>query len=464
MILSYPESTYRSSLRTHGSILNESPEMIIPKMISSMGFHTFSIFHRLTYDEALTLYKAFDSYSDINISPLDKKHKKHEGFPKRYIAKYRGKDKGITWYVRFSDELSNLIYTTSNPNNPNYWKEPKPYSVRAKINPKVFTGDVDYLRAANATYLRDVERLFNIEASKISPILGRFEDYFMNRIDYCFNANTLELHMGCTGKQLMYLVEMGDIPRSFQEDMWHDKEKSRKWKAYDNNFRLHNKSVTVNYYNKHEQLLDKFPGCPNIKESMNMVRFEIQWMYSKVYSISKPLRDEMKIKLTLEEFFEKFYSDTLDLAVNPARKMMSDEFAENATRKYMNKVIRKGDYFTLDGARWMVQSHNFRRDKEDRLLHTLDLVKESRGIAKAKVRLERTNLNGSGVQSDELKDFKRSLKDLDAIFVNPVTIPRRWGIRHIPHPLRAYYDCIYEERLITRRESVFLELLDDYLS
>jgi len=101
----------------------------------------------------------------------------------------------------------------------------------------------------------------------------------------------------------------------------------------------------------------------------------------------------------------------------------------------------------------MIEAHNFRQDKEDRLMFALEHVNLCRSIAKAKSKL----------QGDDLKEFKRSLKDLDEIFVNPVTIPKKWGVKHIPNPLRAYHEHIYDEQLIFNNEFAFLQLLNEYL-
>ena len=114
----------------------------------------------------------------------------------------------------------------------------------------------------------------------------------------------------------------------------------------------------------------------------------------------------------------------------PTDLIITDEISERVTQKYFFKIIRKGDYFSYDIARKIVKSYQFKKKKETRILNTLELVKDHGGIAKAKAHLN--NL--------ELDNFKRSLKDLDNIMVNPVTIPRRWNIPHIPNLLRAYYE------------------------
>ena len=133
---------------------------------------------------------------------------------------------------------------------------------------------------------------------------------------------------------------------------------------------------------------------------------------------------------------------------------MTDRILEEVVQKYFYKVIRKGDYLTLDDARDIVLSYHFRRDKEERMIYALESVKEYHGIAGAKSKLYGPDLN----------DFKRSLKDLDDILVNPVTILRRWNIKHISNPLSAYYDSIYAEQLIPGQEYWAGRHIDEILS
>jgi len=56
-------------------------------------------------------------------------------------------------------------------------------SMLGKINPKLLAGIIDYITAANEDYVKLAEERFNIEARKISPILGKFSGYKMKRID-----------------------------------------------------------------------------------------------------------------------------------------------------------------------------------------------------------------------------------------------------------------------------------------
>ncbi len=117
-------------------------------------------------------------------------------------------------------------------------------------------------------------------------------------------------------------------------------------------------------------------------------------------------------------------------------------------------LLEQPDRTTTQGKRDAVLSYHFRRDKEERMIYALESVKEYHGIAGAKSKLYGPDLN----------DFKRSLKDLDDILVNPVTIPRRWNIKHFSNPLSAYYDSIYAEQLIPGQEYWARRHIDEILS
>ena len=345
------------------------------------------------------------------------------------------------------------MHMSANPLSPNYLKEPTPYSIRATINPKVLNGIKDYLTAANADCLDEAERNFNVKADKISPILREFANYRLNRADYCFNLDPVELEMGCSAKQLFDLIRQGHIPRHFQLAKEYCK-KSKKMRPYEHDFRLESKSGVISFYLKHAQLLDRFGDCPDLENARELLRFEMKHFYPKIYAMSKPIKNRVQKEMLESESPEAVWNDIFNGdIVNPTMELLSDVTSESVVQTYFNKVVRKGDYFTLDGARWMVKAHNFRNDKEERLLFVLEQVSKYRGIPNAMKKM-------SGV---DLADFKRSLKDLDKIFVNPVTIPRDWGIPHIPNPLKAYYEKMYETRLLTRSEYQFEKLLKEYL-
>ena len=412
-------------------------------VLTSLGYHTFDIFLRLTFEEAMGLFKAFQKYEDVRIRPIGKDEKKAYALPKGYIVEYISKNKGITWYVRFNDKLSAIM-----ERYPKNDEEPTPYSVRAKINPKILIGIRDYLTAANSNYLEDVESQFNIEAARISPILRKFEHYSMNRTDYCLNADLVELKIGCSSKQMMVLIKRGNIPKHFTE--WTEyNDKSHRKEANKDAFYLHNDSLTINCYLKHEQLLSVFPNCPDLENSRNLIRFEVQCKYPKIYSLAKNNRYNSKLYKSMsdDELFNEIQYG--QIITNPIDVILSDAVAFDIVRKYFRRVIGYGDYYSLDVAKKRILSVNCHHKVQDRLIETLILVNRCRSIAKAKATLHGENL----------EIFKRSLKHLGGIGINPVTIPREWGIPHIPNLFDAYERIIEDEQYEIKLKEMHAEIM-----
>lgn len=386
---------------------------------SSIGYHTTSMFMKLTTKEIAELYKDFENFAketkELGIRPIrtngaspnaDEFIKKlYSDFPKYDRMDYKSKNKGIRWDMR------------RRKNSPAFIKaklvgEDKPCSIKAKINPKVLTGETDSLSAATENCIKNVENIFNTEAERISPLLGKLEKYKYTRIDFCFNADTQELNIGCTPEQMMNLLKRANIPIGFTEWTVYDKT-SHRMKSEEYSFYLMNNSVVINCYWKYKQLEHKHPNIPLLKDARYLIRFEVQCKYPKVYVMSRNIKNKSGCS----------NSDMIN-------EMVSDDICHSVIQKYFHKIVRGGDYYTLNGAKRIVESHHFRWDKESRLIRTLELVSDYRSIFKAKATLA----------GDKLDEFKRSLTDLDAISVNPVTIPRDWGIAYIPNLLDAYYN------------------------
>jgi len=291
--------------------------------------------------------RAFENYDEVRVRP--NKVKGSSSYPDKYIIEYHCKHRGITWELRFNNELSSFIQPSSNPHSPGYQREPKTCRISATVNPKVFIGIADYLAAATAAHIDELETRFDMETTKISPVLGTFHDYFLNRTDYCFNFDTIELVMGCTAKQLFSLIKRGDIPKHFTEALKYD-EKSRKKKPYKNDFRLWNKSVTASCYYKYAQLMDVFLGCPDLELSHNIIRFEIKCKYPKMYALSRSIKQILWHELSNEDKENEFLYGGI---INPTKNLLSDDLAVEVIQKYFYKIIHKGDYITLNGARWI---------------------------------------------------------------------------------------------------------------
>lgn len=363
---------------------------------------------RLTVDEASQLIQTFaknkDVYFENNMDGTV--HQYHSSF-RYYSIRYRQKYKGLSWTLRYCRQ------------SPDYMIPMVPYmyevedmccTIKAKINPKIFLGLGDYITAADGTYLNTLISAFNQEARKISPVLQDFGFYRLNRIDYCINFDLANLMKDPQPTDYMVLIQQADIPNHFSEYKEYRGTTHRKRPGL-NSFYLMNNSVHINCYWKYHQMKTEFPSAPCIDNSFNIIRFEIQCLYLKAHVMQKQIKDCGD--------FEKVMS-----------VMLSDEMCEKMITSYFNKTIGKGDYYSLAGARKKIKSMNFNRNKEDRLLNALKLVSLHRGIFKAK----------SHLQDKELIDLKRSIKDLEEIGINPVTIPRERGIKFLPNLLNAYLE------------------------
>jgi len=112
----------------------------------------------------------------------------------------------------------------------------------------------------------------------------------------------------------------------------------------------------------------------------------------------------------------------------PVNVLLSDDISAEMIDKYFRKIVRSGDYYTLSKARHRIEQLNLRPKKTEKLIKALEMTNSYRGIYNTKSRLK----------DRDLSDYKQQLHDLDRIGINPVTIPREWGIEHIPNLLNAY--------------------------
>jgi len=404
---------------------------------TSIGYHTLQLSMSLTQEDAGALLMDFKAFRDKTgeIEIIKESYPK-DPFGRHLKIIYLKQDgteyrKGIGWRIRFSNKGS---YS---------YDEYKPCSIKAVINPKILAGEQTYIVAANASNLSDIERLFNEEAAKISPKLGQLKDYTLNRLDYCINFDIAELYPDCPPdlmaklpELLMALIKCGDIPDHYIEK-YNDP----------NQFYLKSESVHINCYWKHHDLLTNFPGCPDLDKSQNIIRFEVQYKYPKVYTeMRNAILSNRKIHgLTVKEK-EKLMDAFTALGkqfpilngerLRAIETMLSEEECFETINDYFERIVKRGDYYSFNHARKLIESKVYSGEKAIRLTNVLQLIREVGGIAKAKA-----TLHGA-----ELEEFRRSLRELAGLRINPVTIPDEWGIDCISNLLDSYYNKAEAER------------------
>lgn len=408
---------------------------------TSMGYHTFAFFQKTDEEEYQVLENDFIGYMQrtkkLKRSPVQNKDKIQIGWQYTYKD---DKEKGIHWLMLSSKAKNNYVTR----------------GVLAVINQEALIEN-NYIRAAKDDDLKEVEEIYNRETEKISKIFLKFGSCSLNRVDPCLNIDPKELGIPCTPEQMMKLIKRGNIPRYYEERKECYDSKQRRMVSDKNSFYLESKSSVINFYWKYAKQGKKHPNYSKRESSRNVIRLEVECKYLKLYALVKNRNRESKYYesaegLSIDEMYMRMYKGIYNPVI-PIDVVLSANIYEPIIRKSIYKILRKGNYFTLDIARDIVESYHFRSSKEERMIEVLESGNESHGIAKAKSKL----------RENEFRRFNKALKELDDILVNPVTIPRRWDIKHIPNLLRAYYDSIYEEQLVSYQEYAAMKRIEEVL-
>ena len=326
------------------------------------------------------------------------------------IKFYKG-DKGIEWLIRFNVWHEKLMTSV------NY--------VEVKINPKILVGIYDYITAANIDDMDDAIINFNRVSNDISSELRTFDNFIFKRIDYCLNFSLNELIPGYSLDLIMKLIRRGDIPPHYEEWMKYD-EIAHREKSRSSSFYLICDSVNINCYSKYMKFVEQNEenikhGRPPIPQqtmdkARDIIRFEVQCKYPKVYAQYR--------RIGIRSILNKYYD------------LLGYQTCLKHIDHYFNVTIGAGDWFSLSEAQRIIRGYRFHKQKTERLVNLLQEVSQCRSLAKAKAQHQGTDLAA----------FKRTVKDLADIGINPVTIPREWGIKHIPNLLHTFYDKHPEAR------------------
>lgn len=389
---------------------------------SSLGFHTITLSLDIKYNEVMPLIRRFNKYRMITKSietyTANKKgeniqvYRPREGsYPPTYLNIVYPKYRGIKWSIRCNNWDSSF----------------KGYYVEAIINPKLLGGIIDYINASTFSDMEAAIKKFNLEAKSISPTLKDFYHYHIKRVDYCINFALDELVPGCSPEQIMKLIKRGDMPPYYKE-----------WKEYDpiahrtktkkSSFYLVNPSVNINCYMKYEELLErsqKYEGSgysqitlEMLDEAKDIIRFEVQCKYHKMYTLNNRAEESGNCR------------------INKYESLLSDETCHETIDYYFKKFIGIGDWYTMYQAIRTIKFNSFNSQKEKRLVNALKFVNDCHSLAEAK----------TAYQGNDLKAFERAIKELSNLGINPVIIPKNWGIKHIPNLLHAYFDKVQDEK------------------
>lgn len=234
--------------------------------------------------------------------------------------------------------------------------------------------------------LDQVYSSFNELKNKIFTGLPSLEYWDVNRVDYAVNINTDYV------KEYIKLFQRSDKPGGFKETYC---TKSHRRKQLDGSFYLNNKSTTINFYDKENEMLKKNFNTDGAK---SLLRLEVQCKKSKTNNI--------KYKNEFKTSYVKNY----------LKKDLSKEYINY----YYNKTIGSGAYYKLSKAIQIIKESSYTDIIKKRLIEVLQEVNLHRSIWRARERSKYSK-----------NSFNKYLKMIRILNINPVTIPNKWKIDYL---------------------------------
>lgn len=352
-------------------------------------FHTIKLFRKINYSEYYHL--------DISLKSLSKK------LGTRYFA---GKDKEWIYNCFTNKGITIVLRETNLEDNIKYRQieirfTPKRLLVEKEFIEVVNEEDLDTIRKKFKKVISVLKKEFKlVSKDKYGPkfIFDNLEKYSVKRIDYCvniFNENS---------KEYLSLIRRADIPISFKPYEKYNPKRKRK-EMPKGSFYLISNSVVINIYNKYEQMIgDEYYKDLDISNSKDILRVEIQCKLQKVNN----LKNKYKIKdKTIFSF-------------------ACNEISRDTILHYLERTVGLGDYFTLDIARDRINKRSeLRENTKKEMIEIMELISETRSIPMARQKY-----------SDKEDKFNKVLKKINEMGINPVTIPIKWGLEHLPNPIQ----------------------------
>ncbi|KZD30939.1 hypothetical protein OCB16_03350 [Bacillus cereus] len=314
-------------------------------------------------------------------------------------------ENGILIYLRSTE------YTIGN-NHVHY------HAIEIRMNPKMLLKQNEYIQISKFDDYPVIEQMFfnlleetqknmlgnDAIVNQFSPI-NSIATYKVNRIDYCVNL------FSTNADQYIKLIEKADIPKRFAPVKAYDSKSKRK-KLYKSTYYVKNKSVCLNFYDKHYQLLQVKDDILAANAN-GIIRFEVQCEKSKLENLCR--------KHSIS---------------NSLYHLSNDELSHNILIKYYVQSIGLGDYYTLTKAKEIIHdAQNYTNKKKQLMITILNLVSQKKYVWKAR---KESNICP--------KKFDKTLKHLTELRINPVTIPSRWKVQSLPNLLPDIMKVLKENK------------------
>lgn len=240
----------------------------------------------------------------------------------------------------------------------------------------------------------------------LASTLPQSDKWFVSRIDFTKNLSTKYV------KECVALAKKGKDPYRYNDTI---NKPGSSYRA--------SKCVILNFYDKFDHISKKIDantyGSHLIEEAHNIFRIEVQCLnFSKL----KHLREKFELprKSNLYDYIRT-------------------DIAEWIIRYYYEKVVGRADYYSLSEAIKIVEATEWGTRKKANIKMWLRLIAQAKSVSKAREQFVAGTTLGSTETAikGSLNTFRNYENACKEIGINPVTIPKDWGIKHILNPFKS---------------------------
>lgn len=283
--------------------------------------------------------------------------------------------------------LNEIILKKVKVNSKKYNYENK--YIEMVVNPLKIIGAENKVTITKVNQISDFINNLDEILKEILPGVNSCIFWQVKRIDYAIDKK-VEQNLINYYLKLFNRADIGNLQVPYNY-------KSKRRKQMQGSYRLSNNSITINFYNKLEERINK-NVLEDIEDAENVLRLEVQCKKTKVNNIKN--KNKWEYNILLHYLDPRISTETL--------------------YKYYKKTIGEGDYYTLNKAIELINNSNYRKGKKDKLIEVITLINKKRSVTDAKAEYK-----------NKQNSFKYYLKEIKKLNVNVVTIPERWGIDYL---------------------------------
>ncbi len=228
---------------------------------------------------------------------------------------------------------------------------------------------------------------------KLLPYNADLDKWQTRRLDYTKDIKTPY----CS--KYIKLLQRGDKPKLLTIDSKDTHKKEADKRHYNGSVRYSCKSYTINIYDKYKERIDKRTPKEIAEESRYILRVEMQCGKEKLSYIKR--------KNELSTF-----------GLQGLTTLYGEEV--NMMKKALIAIEGGGTYYTLNKAIKLVKQSEKATNIKSELITLLKFVNSWRSVRVARIRYRND------------KKFNALLSHLRELNINPVTIPKGWGVSSLP--------------------------------